>query len=59
MRLIIFLSMLLIASPVLADSCFFQSEQRSGNNKICYYRCLSGTTAITVGALEFCPRVLN
>jgi hypothetical protein len=38
-----------------AAMCFKQGEQRSGQNKICYYRCLSGTVAITIPALELCP----
>lgn len=39
----------------VAAMCFKQGEQRSGQNKICYYRCLSGTVAITIPALELCP----
>jgi hypothetical protein len=39
----------------LAAYCPKQGEQRTGQNKICYYRCLSGTVAITISAFSMCP----
>ena len=39
----------------LAVICFNTGEQTSGSYKICYYKCLNGTVAITVPQLSFCP----
>lgn len=39
----------------LAVICFSTGEQVSGQYKICYYKCLNGTVAITVPRLSFCP----
>ena len=38
-----------------SETCFLNSEKVSGSNKICYYRCIGGTAAMTVGSLDFCP----
>ena len=38
-----------------ANACFLEGEQTSGMNKICYYRCVSGIKAITIGAIGLCP----
>ena len=37
------------------DVCFFDSESRSGLNKICYYKCVSGIKTKNVGASQMCP----
>lgn len=42
-----------------AGTCFFDYEQTSGMNKICFYECLSGTRAITIDALAFCPLTIS
>lgn len=48
------------ASPIqTAAVCFFQGEQRSGMNKICYYNCLGSTVAINVSSMAFCPLTIN
>jgi len=39
--------------------CFKSGEQVSGMNKICYYRCPTGTAAITVASYELCPLSIN
>ena len=36
-------------------ACYKSGEQRSGANRICYYRCPTGTAAITVSAMQPCP----
>ena len=38
-----------------AGTCFFDYEQISGMNKICFYECISGTRAITISATALCP----
>ncbi len=43
----------------LASICFQSGEQESGMNKICYYDCISGTVAITIGAFELCPLTID
>ncbi len=43
----------------LAYLCFGAGEQVSGRYKICYYKCLSGTVAITIPALQFCPLTID
>jgi len=52
MRRLILLT-ILIAMP--AQACFLQGERISGMNKICYYRCIEGEVAITIGATQLCP----
>ena len=37
------------------DVCFFDSERKSGLNKICYYKCVSGMKTKNVGASQMCP----
>ena len=39
----------------VAVTCFFQGEQTSGFNKICYYDCLGSMTAINVSSVSLCP----
>jgi hypothetical protein len=41
--------------PRSGDVCFFDSESRSGLNKICYYRCTSGMKTKNVGVSQTCP----
>ena len=43
----------------LAATCFFQYEQMSGMNKICYYDCLGSAYAITISAVTLCPLTIN
>ena len=40
---------------VVAAGCMLKGERTSGMNKICYYKCLGGERAITIGATELCP----
>lgn len=43
-------------TPVYAGgACFLKGESVDGLNKVCYYNCSSGTTAITVRASQLCP----
>lgn len=37
------------------SGCFLSGEKRDGLNKICFYSCVSGDSAITVGSAELCP----
>jgi hypothetical protein len=39
--------------------CFKSGEQVSGMNKICYYRCPTGTVAINVASYQLCPLTVN
>jgi len=43
----------------VAVICFFQYEQTSGTNKICYYNCLGSTAAITIPSFSLCPLSIN
>lgn len=43
----------------VAMACFFQGEQVSGTNKICYYSCLGDTVAINVSFTSLCPLTIN
>ena len=43
----------------LAVICFQAGEQVSGSYKICYYKCLHGTVAITINRLSFCPLTID
>lgn len=56
-KLVITIAAILMASNANAV-CFFAGERTSGMNKICYYDCLEGTRAITIGALDMCPMTL-
>lgn len=46
-------------SPILGVQGFYASERTSGMNKICYYNTVTGTRAVTVGAMELCPVTLR
>lgn len=41
--------------PRVAVICFFQYEQVSRMNKICYYDCLGSMAAITQSSISLCP----
>lgn len=44
------------AKPIrVAAMCFFQYEEVSGMNKICYYDCLGSLTAINIASYAVCP----
>jgi TPR repeat protein len=43
----------------VSGPAFYRGEQRSGFNKICMYDRLGSAVAITVGAMEMCPRVVQ
>jgi len=45
---------LLVASTG-ANACLYVGEVTNGMNKICYYDCVNGRRAITIGALDLCP----
>ena len=49
------LLLLLVSMNASAAICFKSGEQVSGMNKICYYKCLSGTKAITIKSHQLCP----
>lgn len=60
MKKLIIIGMMLIASlffvqSVASSGCFLIGESVDGFNKICYYNCIDGQRAITIGALDFCP----
>jgi hypothetical protein len=38
-----------------AETCFLKGEKESGQNKICYYDCVSGEAAITIKSTRLCP----
>ena len=37
------------------SSCFYRSESVRGQNKICFYQCVTGDAAITIRATQICP----
>jgi hypothetical protein len=39
--------------------CFYEYEQVSGLNKICYYNCAGSTAAITIQSYQLCPLNIN
>ena len=42
-----------------ATTCYLDSEVVSGDNRICYYDCMSGSRAITVNVMDFCPLTME
>ncbi|MDG2060848.1 MAG: hypothetical protein P8J93_03395 [SAR86 cluster bacterium] len=50
---------LLYSMTASAAVCFLENETTSGMNKICYYSCVSGTKAITIGAVQLCPLTID
>ena len=56
-KFLFFVLGLVVASNAIA--CFYQREEISGMNKICYYQCVNGTRAITISAVSLCPLSLN
>ena len=57
MKKIIIISFLALIFTVPANAvmCFKSGENVSGLNKICYYKCPNGTSAITIKAHQLCP----
>ena len=43
----------------LAGTCFKSGEKVSGMKKICYYKCISGESAITIKSYELCPLIIT
>lgn len=37
------------------ETCFYKAEEVDGQNRICYYDCLSGKAAITIKSVSLCP----
>jgi hypothetical protein len=55
-----------VSAPILerpsmqvASVCFGAGEQVSGMNKICYYKCITGTVAITIKSYQLCPLTID
>jgi len=46
-------------SLAAAATCFFDRDETSGLNKICFYKCASGPAAITIGAAKLCPLTIQ
>jgi hypothetical protein len=44
-----------IQSVAYSETCFLEGERVDGMNKICFYKCVSGAYAITIGAVQLCP----
>jgi hypothetical protein len=38
-----------------AGSCLWKRQEESGSNKICWYACSHGDTAVTIRATRPCP----
>jgi len=43
----------------VAYVCFYNGEETSGMNKICYYNCLQSLAAITLSFTAICPMSIN
>ena len=43
------------AIQLASVTCFFEGEQTSGMNKICFYDCLGSAAAITISSIDLCP----
>ena len=43
----------------LAVTCPKVGEQVSGMNRICFYNCVGSMTAITIGAAQICPVMIQ
>ena len=57
---LIFLTSMIYPTMVAnATTCFYQYEQISGMNKICYYDCLGSAMAITISSVKLCPLSIN
>jgi hypothetical protein len=55
----LFLLSLTFSSFSFAETCFSSGEQISGMNKICYYKCVSGTKTLNKKSYELCPITAN
>lgn len=58
MEKLLFLIIAVLGS-VSANACFLKGEKVSGMNKICFYDCVDGERAITIGATDLCPLNLS
>ena len=45
--------------PQIAVACFYDSQETSGMNKICYYNCLGSLAAITIGFVDICSMSID
>lgn len=52
-------TVLAMCLQLAAVVCFYESEQTSGLNKICYYDCLGSRAAITISATQICPLTIR
>jgi len=43
----------------VAYVCFYEGEETSGMNKICYYNCLQSLAAVTLSFTAICPMSIN
>lgn len=46
---------IVITYPSYSATCFYQYEQISGLNKICFYDCLGSARALTIKNYQLCP----
>ena len=59
LSIILLLSMVYPTMVANATTCFYQYEQISGMNKICYYDCLGSGMAITISSVKLCPLTIS
>lgn len=54
-NLSVFLALALLGTAASAETCFKSGEQVSGMNKLCFYKCLSGTKVLNLTSIDLCP----
>jgi hypothetical protein len=50
---------LAVTAALAQSTCYFSHETVSGLNKTCFYNCVRGSTAITIGAAQLCPLTIQ
>ena len=58
-KYVVLLVAIFLSSAAYACTAFFQYEEKSGMNKICYYDHLGDKVAINVKAHQLCPLTIK
>ena len=59
LTLLVVLNIPMVLTAGGAETCFGKGERIDGQNKICYYECISGGAAITIKSYQLCPLTIK
>jgi hypothetical protein len=56
-RLLSTTALVFLSSVAMAEQCTLSREEVSGENKLCFYKCLRGDQVLTIRAMSQCPLI--